>query len=155
MKEIKHILHAFLLLSASVVILICVKAIILSSEYNPVSNIVPVDNMQNAGQLFPRGKQLFTAKCASCHIIGRDFTGPSLCGVEDRGPWGERENIYKWVRNPQQFMTGFVYLQDLGSNYPAMMMSFPDLSDEEIDEIINYINAACSGTQVKAIAKAN
>ena len=155
MKEIKHILHAFLLLLVGVVILICVKAIIISSESNPASNMVPVGNMQDAAQLFPKGKQLFTAKCASCHIIGRDFTGPSLCGVEDRGPWGERENIYKWVRNPQQFMMKFVYLQDLGSDYPGMMMSFPDLTDEEIDEIINYINATCSSTQVRSIAKAN
>ena len=44
------------------------------------------------------GKAIFTAKCASCHIMGKDFTGPNLQGVLDR--WGgNKEDIKEWILN--------------------------------------------------------
>src|SRR5262245_42959824 len=51
-------------------------------------------NAQNASAA---GKAVFTAKCASCHIMGRDFTGPNLQGVLDR--WGNKDDIKKWILN--------------------------------------------------------
>src|SRR4249919_875685 len=44
------------------------------------------------------GKAVFLAKCASCHIMGKDFTGPNLQGVLDR--WGgNKDDIKAWILN--------------------------------------------------------
>ena len=79
--------------------------------------------------------------------------GPLLCGFEERGPWGERENVYQWIKNPQEFMKMNEYAKELREVYSGnMMMSFPNLTNEEIDEIINYINNACLPPQQQVIA---
>src|SRR5687768_4897176 len=44
------------------------------------------------------GQALFMAKCASCHKMGQDMTGPNLEGVEAK--WGgKREDLRLWVHN--------------------------------------------------------
>ena len=46
------------------------------------------------------GKTLFQQNCQSCHALDKNLTGPALRGVSGRGPWGDREEIYKWSKNP-------------------------------------------------------
>ena len=44
------------------------------------------------------GKAIFNSRCASCHILGRDATGPNLQGVIDR--WGgDMDAIKVWVKD--------------------------------------------------------
>src|SRR6186997_1480869 len=44
------------------------------------------------------GKALFVAKCASCHIMGGNSTGPDLQGVVER--WGGDEgHVKQWILN--------------------------------------------------------
>ncbi len=38
-----------------------------------------------------KGKTLFMSKCASCHQIFKNSTGPGLFVFEDRGPWKDRK----------------------------------------------------------------
>ena len=85
------------------------------------------------------GKSLFQNKCASCHAIFKDMTGPSILGFERRGPWSDRKNLYEWIRNPAAFMVKNEYVKGLKEKYGAMMTAFPDLSNEEIDAICNYL----------------
>lgn len=144
MNEFKHILHASLLLLASIVILICLRTVLISTQYGQVSRLVVMDNVESIPKTSAKGRQLFIANCASCHIVNRNSTGPSLCGFEDRGPWGQRENAYQWIRNSQEFMKKNDYVKELRESFSgAMMTSFPNLTNVEIDEIINYINGAC------------
>jgi mono/diheme cytochrome c family protein len=102
-----------------------------------------------------KGKELFVNNCAQCHAkdMKQKLTGPALAGVEER--WGgDRASLYKWVRNSQGLIaTGFpravaVY----NENAKAVMNSFPNLKDEEIDHILEYIKkqAAGGGTSVAA-----
>lgn len=86
------------------------------------------------------GKQLFQSNCASCHNPFNDGTGPALKGLEDRGPWGDRKNVYAWVHNPSAFMATNKYVQDLKAQRGTMMTGFPSLSTAEIDAIVDYIN---------------
>jgi mono/diheme cytochrome c family protein len=86
------------------------------------------------------GKMLFQAKCASCHSIFRDRTGPAMKDVEYRGPWTNRKNIYSFVRNPGKFMAGSRYAQNLKLKFGSMMTGFPDFSDEAMDAMLMYIN---------------
>lgn len=86
-----------------------------------------------------KGKSLFMGKCASCHTIFKNLTGPGLIGFEDRGPWPERKNVYAWIRNPSAFMQKNKYTRELKAQYGSMMTAFPDLTDEEVDAICAYI----------------
>jgi cytochrome c2 len=50
------------------------------------------------------GKQLFNGKCASCHQIFKDATGPALMGLEERHTWSDHNEILKWAHNPTAYM---------------------------------------------------
>jgi cytochrome c2 len=142
MKEIKFILHAFLLLLAFISVLICLKAVYSTKE--PGSKMVLIDRAITEASIYSKGKLLFQSKCGACHVLGRNFTGPSLCGLESRGPWGERQSVYQWIKNPMEFMRKDQYTKQLKEDFGGVMMSaFPDLSKDDIDEIINYINSSC------------
>lgn len=88
------------------------------------------------------GKNLFMANCASCHNIFKDGTGPSLGGFEDRGKWADRAILYKWVKNPAAFMRTDDYTRTLKAKFGSMMTAFPNIKNEEIDAICDYINQA-------------
>lgn len=90
------------------------------------------------------GKALFNAKCASCHNIFKNTTGPALMGFEERGPWADRNKLYEWVKNPAAFMAKDAYTKGLFDQYKSMMTGFADLSHENIDAIATYINTEAS-----------
>ena len=148
MKEFKYIIHAFLLLLSSIVVFICLKTLFTFQTNQPVSELVLIDD-KSVSNAPSKGKLLFKANCASCHILGKNFTGPSLCGFEERGPWGERENVYQWIKNPVEFMKKDEYTRGLKQNYNGVLMqAFPNLTNEDIDEIINYINSVCAPVEI-------
>ena len=144
MKEFKYIIHAFLLLLASIVAFICLETLFNFQTNKPISELVLIDD-KSVSNAPSKGKLLFKANCGSCHIIDRNFTGPSLCGFEERGPWSERENVYQWIKSPVKFMKKNEYARDLKETYNGVLMqAFPNLTNEDIDEIINYINSVCT-----------
>ncbi len=87
------------------------------------------------------GKALFTAKCASCHIMGRDFTGPNLQGVLDR--WGGDEKAVKtWILNWNNAVkAGYSRAQEV-QNFSGSVMQIFDgqITDPELTSVIKYIN---------------
>jgi mono/diheme cytochrome c family protein len=91
------------------------------------------------------GASIFQQNCASCHSVNKDLTGPKLAGVESRGPWSDRKNLYAWIHNPVKFMQSNPYTQGLKQQFGgAMMTGFPQLSEKEIDAIVTYINKSAS-----------
>jgi cytochrome c551/c552 len=86
------------------------------------------------------GKALFSAKCASCHHPLKKLTGPALQGITARAPGG-KEWIYKWVHNPAATAaSGDAYAQKIMKEYaPTVMSAFPELSTDEIDAIVKYV----------------
>lgn len=88
------------------------------------------------------GKALFSANCASCHAVHKKLTGPALSGLEGRGPWADRKQLYAWIHNPAGFMKTNKYTADLKVQYNGVLMTaFPAISEKEIDAIISYINS--------------
>lgn len=86
------------------------------------------------------GEQLFKQNCASCHAIDKDISGPALGGVLNRGPWAEdKKNLYEWIHNPPGFMAKDPYTAALKAKYGVMMPGFPQLKENEIDAIIDYV----------------
>jgi cytochrome c2 len=89
-----------------------------------------------------RGKAIFNARCASCHGIFKDQTGPALTNLEDRHKWADRNELYRWIKNPAAYMKNDAYTQQLKKQYGSMMTAFPDMANEEIDAIVEYIRSA-------------
>ncbi len=93
------------------------------------------------------GMTLFKNKCGSCHAknMKAKMTGPALAGVEER--WeGDREKLYQWIRNSSAFLaTGDEYANSLYLEYnKSVMTAFPELTDGQIDNILDYINVVAS-----------
>lgn len=89
----------------------------------------------------PDGKALFQSNCASCHNPIKESTGPALQGVSARVP--SKEWLHDWVRNSASLIaSGDKYANDIYKQYSMTAMTpFPNLSDEEIDAIIDYVEA--------------
>ncbi len=98
----------------------------------------PVDTSFQSRQ-WNIGKTIYQSKCAPCHILGKDFVGPNLANVEERIP--DRKRILEFVNNPVKAMSSNPYFQCLKYQYGTVMTGFPDLTSNDIDAILNYINA--------------
>jgi len=95
------------------------------------------------------GKALFKANCATCHAKSMKdrLTGPALGGTQER--WeGREELLYSWIRNSQAVIaSGDAYANSLYREYNnSVMTSFPNLTDEQIESILGYIDGVYTGT---------
>lgn len=89
------------------------------------------------------GKQLFQQNCQTCHALDKKLTGPALRGFTSKGPWTDRQNIYDWIHNPAAFIAKDDYARALKDEYDGLVMqAFPQLSNEQIDAIVDYVVAA-------------
>lgn len=88
----------------------------------------------------PDGAAIFKSNCASCHNPLKDATGPALQGVDKRVP--SKEWLHKWVKNPAGMIaSGDKYANDIYNKWgKTQMTAFPNLSDEEIDAVVTYVN---------------
>jgi mono/diheme cytochrome c family protein len=93
-----------------------------------------------AAPVASEGKALFSANCAICHSLKQDKTGPALEGALTR--WhDDTTKLKSFIRNSQAFIaTGDPYANDLYNRWSqAGMNAFPNLTDHELDAIIDYI----------------
>ncbi len=90
------------------------------------------------------GKTLFRNNCASCHNknMKQDLTGPALGGVEERWADYPEEDLYRWIRNSQAMIgEGHPRAVEVWDQWkPVQMQNFLNLSDEDIANILGYIN---------------
>jgi len=83
------------------------------------------------------GRKLFKSLCASCHKLDKKLVGPALGKVEER-----RENdwLKAWIKNNAELRASgdkeaiAIFEEYNGSN----MTAFPQLSDQQIDDILYY-----------------
>lgn len=101
---------------------------------------------QKIAVLNPRiaaGKELFITNCAACHSKSMvdDLTGPALRGVEERWAAYPRQDLYRWIRHSQQMIQArHPRAIELKKKWgTAIMTDFPDLSDEQMEQILAYI----------------
>lgn len=84
-----------------------------------------------------KGKELFNANCAACHKLDAKSTGPALRNVAakyDKG-W-----LYKWIRNSGELIKSgdAQAVKVFEENNKVAMTAFPQLSNEDIDNILAY-----------------
>lgn len=114
---------------------------------------ISVINIALAGGDAAAGKTLFINNCASCHAkdMKSKLTGPALGGVEERWAAYPKSDLYAWVRNSQAMIAkGHPRATELWNAWkPTVMTSFTTLKDEEIDNIIAYVNQQYTGGGAK------
>jgi mono/diheme cytochrome c family protein len=141
-RQVNYIISAFLILSifAGIYFLIPVFSFT-SPDKTGKEYFIPQISTTTLTNSAAIGKALFMSKCASCHQVLKNGTGPALAGFEDRGPWVERKNLYDWIKNPAAFIASNEYARELKKVYGGTVMTaFPDLTNEEIDAICDYIS---------------
>lgn len=100
------------------------------------------------------GKTLFMSKCASCHQVLKKATGPALAGLEERHNWADHKELKSWINNPAAYMAKDAYTQGLKAEYGSMMTAFPDVSLQDVDNIVAYVNEAAKPVAAPAAGAA-
>ena len=98
---------------------------------------VAVDAASSGTGDVAKGKELFNSNCAACHKLDAKATGPALRGVAGKYdmPW-----LYKWIKNSTELIKSgdAKAVKVYEENGKALMTPFPQLSNEDIDNIIAY-----------------
>lgn len=95
------------------------------------------------------GKVLFKTNCAQCHNrnMKDDLTGPALGGVEERWADYDQADLYSWIRNSQALVqAGHPRATEVFNQWNKVVMQpFPNLTDEDINNLMVYINCQYAG----------
>ena len=108
-------------------ILLCSYNIAEAQEISSVDNTAAVQ----------AGKKLFNANCAACHKLNKRAVGPALKGVSAKY---DREWLYSWIKNSTAMVkSGDPQAVAVYEEYnKSVMTSFPQLSNDDIDNILAY-----------------
>ena len=84
-----------------------------------------------------KGKSLFNMNCAACHKLNKRAVGPALAGVSQKY---EKEWLYAWIKNSMSMVkAGDPQAVAIYEEYnKSVMTAFPQLSNEDIDNILAY-----------------
>jgi mono/diheme cytochrome c family protein len=86
------------------------------------------------------GEAIFKGRCSSCHLVQGKRIGPELKGISERR---EEAWLLKWIKNaPSMIAAGDPIGLELDAQYPASTMTaFPDLTEDNIKNILAYVKA--------------
>ena len=96
-----------------------------------------------------KGKQLFKDNCAACHHknMKDKLVGPGLGGVQERWADYPKKDLYDWIRNaPAMVDKGHKRAVEVFNEFNKLpMTAFPNLTDEDIANILAYVDAVYKG----------
>ena len=98
---------------------------------------VLVTSLSAFSQDVAKGKELFNTNCAACHKLDGKATGPALRDVASKY---DKEWLYKWIKNSGELIKSgdAQAVKVFEENNKVPMPAFPQLSDEDIDNILAY-----------------
>lgn len=101
---------------------------------------------ESSGLDLDEGKSLFNQNCSACHRVKGKLVGPQLAGVNEKYA-GDREWLYEWIKNSQALINaGDEKAVELYNQYnQQLMQAFPNLSNEQIDNILAWVDDEASG----------
>lgn len=83
------------------------------------------------------GAAIFKQKCTACHGIEKAVVGPALKGIDTKY---DEAWLIKWIKNAPAFIaSGDAQAVKAAEYSPAMMSAFPELSDDDIKNIVAYV----------------
>lgn len=141
MNQIKYLVYALLLFFLFLLVATTISKLSSTKIISPRPTII---NFEPATitpvTVSSEGKTIFQSNCQTCHALDKTLTGPALRGVEERGPWTDRKNLIRWVKNSAVTINKFQYTKNLMEQFGGQIMpSFPQLTDKQIEDIFNYI----------------
>ncbi len=99
---------------------------------------------------FDSGKGLFKANCAACHAkdMKSAALGPALGGVVKRWADYPKEDLYSWIKDsPSMIKSGHKKANEVWEKFkPIPMTPFPNLKDDEIKNILTFIEGTYDGS---------
>jgi mono/diheme cytochrome c family protein len=102
-------------------------------------------NIAWANPPLEEGKVLFSTRCASCHNVNKALTGPALAGLDERR---SMEWIANFIRSSQAMVKAgdkdAIAVYEQFNKIP--MPDHPDLSDDHIKSIVEFIKSESSNT---------
>lgn len=104
--------------------------------------VITQDDLKDLPQIV-EGENLFKENCLACHkIYAKD--GSNFQDIVN-GDY-DKKDLYGWIRNSDSVIeSGNKYYNAVFNEYNKVQMtSFPNLTDEEIDDIIDYIKVEAS-----------
>jgi cytochrome c551/c552 len=109
-----------------------------------IALFVPAFFLQASGNPVEEGKTLFMSRCAACHSVKKPLIGPALAGIDEKRSidW-----IVNFVRSSQTM------IKDGDKDAIAVFEQFnklpmpdhPDLTEEKIASILEYIKSQSGG----------
>lgn len=102
------------------------------------------------------GKTLFKNNCATCHNknMKDNLTGPALGGTQERWAAFPKEDLYSWIRNSQALIaSGHPRANEVWNQWKPTVMTNFNLTDEEIENILAYIQCTYDGSCAPAAAQ--
>ena len=113
------------------------------AEAAPQQNGLP-----SSEEAIQEGATLYQNDCTVCHQIHAEVVGPALAGITERRPipW-----LIRFIRNSQQVIQeGDEYAVELYNQYNKTLMPSFDYSDEEIKNILAYIQQESQAPEAAA-----
>ena len=97
------------------------------------------------------GKTIFSTRCAGCHNVNKTLTGPALAGVDQRR---SIEWIVNFVHSSQSMVkSGDKQALALFEQFNRIPMpDHPDLTEDNIKSIVEYIKSESGGAAKQAVA---
>lgn len=87
-----------------------------------------------------KGKSIFMTRCAACHNVNKNLTGPALNGIDKKR---SAEWIFNFVRSSQTMVKNgdkdAIAIFEQFNKIP--MPDHPDLTEENINNIIEFIKS--------------
>ena len=119
------------------VILIVTLFLLYLSSCNTGSS-VPTNEIAADSATIAKGAVIFNQYCAGCHNFRQDGIGPNLAGITSLVP---PEWIQHFITDPKKMLESKdERAQQLSKQYKAIMPSFANLKEEEIKDIIAFLN---------------
>jgi Cytochrome c len=96
-----------------------------------------------------KGSDLYTANCAACHYLNTPLSGPPLGKITS---FVSREWLYKFTLEPSNMITSgdqrAVCIWETWK--PSLMNDFPNLSQQDVSDIYDFIEAASLRMNIEA-----
>lgn len=141
MNQVKYPAYAFLLFFLLAAVAMLINRFITEQPAGKESKIVSATpSIKDTAIVNTEGKMLYEMQCAFCHGKYGIIDGPSVRTAESRGPWTERKNLIRWIKDPEGTTPQFEYTRQLVAQFNGQIMPpFPHLSDRQIEAILDYL----------------
>ena len=102
--------------------------------------IIGIDKVSAYNPPLEKGKEIFSLRCAACHNVNKQLTGPALAGVDERRSMSW---IVSFIRSSQSLVKSgdkdAITVFEKFNKIP--MPDHADLTEENIKDIIAYIKS--------------